>query len=105
MTTKQIRDRLQHCQHCPKARACPGLMAVALPGTKCPLPGEESKWGAVPLLESLQTRQMGDAVKTALAPVVALSDSLLGTDLQNCGGCEQRRVDWNRQVDGPGEKV
>src|SRR6266404_3961971 len=40
-------------------------------------------------------RGLGDVVKVVLKPLVKASDSLLGTDLQNCPGCEDRRQALN----------
>jgi len=40
--------------------------------------------------EEAKIRGLGDVVKAVLKPFVKASDSLLGTDLQNCPGCDGR---------------
>ena len=40
-------------------------------------------------------RGLGDVVKAALRPFVKATDALLGTDLENCAGCEDRRQALN----------
>lgn len=37
------------------------------------------------------TPLLGDRVKRALHPLVAMIDRTFGSDLANCGGCDQRR--------------
>jgi hypothetical protein len=39
---------------------------------------------------------MGDLVERVALPVAKFIDRVAGTDLQNCGGCEERRDDLNK---------
>lgn len=41
-------------------------------------------------------RGLGDLVAIAAKPIAAASDALLGTHLQNCQSCEERRQNWNK---------
>lgn len=36
-------------------------------------------------------------------PVARAVDRVLGTDIQNCGGCKERREDWNQALPMPGQ--
>lgn len=38
---------------------------------------------------------IGSAIHEVLAPAVKVADTLLGTDLANCGGCAERELKWN----------
>jgi hypothetical protein len=38
---------------------------------------------------------LGDIVERAAKPIARLMDKLMGTDLENCGGCEGRRQALN----------
>ncbi len=41
---------------------------------------------------------LGDAAALIAKPVARLIDAALGTDLEHCDDCEQRRQRWNEAV-------
>lgn len=45
-----------------------------------------------------QVRGLGDVVAKAVKPLVRVSDALLGTDWQHCGGCADRQRRLNALV-------
>ena len=47
----------------------------------------------IPKVSASKYRGLGDVVKSVAHPVAKLIDGALGTDLQNCGGC-QGRQEW-----------
>lgn len=94
MTLKQQSARNKACLVCPKMSRCEAAKNRKDPDAACPL--SVPKWGAIPLLERVQTRQYGDAVAMVAQPVAQVIDALLGTELKTCGGCAQRRERMNQ---------
>lgn len=41
---------------------------------------------------------LGDVVALVAKPAARFIDGMIGTDLVNCPGCEERRKDWNAAV-------
>jgi hypothetical protein len=41
---------------------------------------------------------LGDAVAAVAQPTAKAIDAVLGTNLQNCTGCSQRKNNWNKAV-------
>lgn len=50
-----------------------------------------------PLPKPKRLRGVGDVVHLLAKPIALASDHLLGTDLQNCQSCANRREDWNEK--------
>lgn len=44
---------------------------------------------------------LGDVVERVAKPVVRLVDSVFGTDLENCGGCQKRKEFLNSLTGAP----
>lgn len=44
-------------------------------------------------------QRYGDAVHAIAHPVAVAVDKVLQTNLANCGGCAQRREQWNLRAD------
>lgn len=40
-------------------------------------------------------RGLGDTIAKVLHPIAKGIDSIIGTELANCGGCTDRQEDWN----------
>lgn len=40
---------------------------------------------------------LGDVVALAAQPIARAIDKVLGTDIEHCGGCAERRENLNRQ--------
>lgn len=53
------------------------------------------------VLDAHMQGRYGDVVHEIAQPVAKLIDRFAGTDLQNCGGCAERRKQWNAQSDTP----
>lgn len=51
-----------------------------------------------PLPKPKRPRGLGDVVHLIAKPIAVASDHLLGTDLQNCQSCEDRRKTLNQWV-------
>lgn len=47
------------------------------------------------LLKALMDKKFGDAVAVIAKPVASAIDSVIGTNLKNCGGCKKRQESWN----------
>jgi hypothetical protein len=49
------------------------------------------------LMESIRTRQYGDAVEIVAKPIAKVADKIFGTNLANCGTCRERKEAWNNE--------
>lgn len=47
-------------------------------------------------IKATYTKGLGDVVKMFAAPVAAVIDSVFGTELKECGACENRRIALNK---------
>jgi hypothetical protein len=47
-----------------------------------------------------QHRGLGDVVAAMAQPIAGALDAVLGTDLQNCGGCKERQELLNQKFPG-----
>lgn len=47
---------------------------------------------------SEKLRGLGDLIHVVAQPIAKAIDAVAGTDLQNCGGCAQRREQMNKAV-------
>lgn len=78
------------CAACPtKCSRIPDLFDHR---SECPL--SPPRWGPAPK----PRRGLGDAAAAVAQPAARALDAVLGTDLQHCRGCKQRRADWNALV-------
>lgn len=50
-------------------------------------------------ITAAKQQRFGDAVHAIAHPVAVAVDKVLQTNLANCGGCAQRREQWNMQAD------
>ncbi len=50
-------------------------------------------------ITAAQQQRYGDAVHEIAHPIATVIDRTLGTDLARCGGCAERREQWNQQAD------
>lgn len=96
MTRIQINQRLQFCKQCERYPACPASQKLADFELACPLP--EPRWNKVSLLESVAKRQFGDVVAIVAQPIARKIDRVMGTRIQHCGGCQQRREAMNEKT-------
>jgi len=51
----------------------------------------------MPIKEASKLKGAGDVVKLVAQPIAKIIDSVAGTNLQSCGGCEQRRQSFNKK--------
>lgn len=96
MTRSQIESRRQLCARCPRYLAnpvCPQSQRLADSKAACPL--DPPAWSTPGLVASLAQYQFGDAVAVIAQPIAQVVDAVAGTNLQNCGGCQQRQQAWN----------
>lgn len=101
LAVQQIRAHL--CSTCPTP--CEHQQSPAWHATDCavcPLSDEEYRqrwhtWGACD--ESpppTELRGLGDAVAVVAQPIARMIDSVLGTNVQGCGGCKARQAALNK---------
>ena len=48
------------------------------------------------IINHIKKENYGSAFKEIAKPIAKTIDSTLGTDLENCEGCNKREKDWNR---------
>ena len=51
----------------------------------------------MPIRQKLNIKGAGDVVKIVAQPIAKVIDAVAGTNLQTCGGCEQRRQSLNKK--------
>lgn len=84
MTEKHIDARRHWCEQCPSRGGCASFVKIEDSNVSCPL--DRPKWRGVPLLRSIASGQLGDAV-SAITHAVGIEE---------CGGCSKRRRRMNR---------
>ena len=52
----------------------------------------------MPIRQNTKIKGAGDIVKIAAQPIAKIIDAVAGTNLQTCGGCEQRRQSLNKKI-------
>ena len=85
LSAPERQARLSVCQGCDQFTQCPSARSLALAETSCP----RTLWPEL-------ARGMGDLVAAVAQPIAGAIDTVLGTDLKNCGGCAQRREFLNK---------
>lgn len=85
--------RLELCQKCPAP--CDGYVHARIehadPCAACP--ATPPRWGKYGRCTQFG---LGDAVATIAQPIARVLDRHLGTRIENCSGCKQRRAALNR---------
>lgn len=91
MPRSVVLGRQSVCRTCPTPCNPSERPDPTAPESRCPLPAP--RWRS---WEEIRPRRgLGDAVAVVAQPIARAVDAVLGTDLENCGGCRRRRAALN----------